>query len=268
MPGPGHPGHFPKPPGWVDRPGGGPAAPRPSTSADRPTGPDPQGAPPAGSPRPSAGAPPAGASPEGHPSGSSDVGPQSDGSTKAGGTSRAADAAARVAEMLKEDGDEEEAAAGEQAVEEAAEAVADDIEDLGSVVAARDEYLDSLRRLQADFENYKKRIQRQQADLQDRAAEALVEKLLPALDNFDLALAHADGDAVLEPVYRSLLTVLATAGLERLDPAGQPFDPNEHDAVLHEQAEDSAAPEVIEVLRAGYRWKGRVLRPAMVKVKG
>jgi molecular chaperone GrpE len=169
-----------------------------------------------------------------------------------------------------EEGDwpSETAVAAEEAVQEAAEAVAEDIEDLSSVVAARDEYLDSLRRLQADFENYKKRIQRQQADLQERAAEKLVERLLPALDNFDLAMAHADADAGLDPVYRSLLGALESAGLERLDPAGQPFDPNEHDAVLHEEAEDSAAPEVIEVLRAGYRWKGRVLRPAMVKVKG
>ena len=89
-------------------------------------------------------------------------------------------------------------------------------------------------------------------------------KLLPALDNFDLALAH--GTEGLEPVYRALLGILESEGLERVDPMGQPFDPNEHDAVLHEAG--NGDPEVIEVLRAGYRWKGRLLRPAMVKVKG
>ena len=219
MPSPGHPGHFPKPPGWVERPGGpdAKAPPRPI--------PDPKG-------------------------------------------SRAAAANFKIAEMLGHEGEQSDEQVAEQ-VEAAGEAVTDDIEDLAVVAAARDEYLDSLRRLQADFENYKKRVQRQQAELSERAAEKLAEQLLPALDAFDLAMAHAEDDAAgLEPVYRSLLGVLSSAGLERLDPAGQPFDPNEHDAVLHEEGGDTPAPEVIEVLRAGYRWKGRVLRPAMVKVKG
>ena len=251
MPGPGHPGHFPKPPGWVDQPGGGPGASRPQGSNDRPAGPGSQGPPAAGSGPTSAA-----------PSGSSPAGEAGAGRGAAGKASRAQEAATRVAEMLQEREEQD----GE-AVEEAAEAVEHDIGALAAAEAQRDEYLDSLRRLQADFENYKKRIQRQHADLQERAAEKLVENLLPVLDNFDLALAHADVDAGLDPVYRSLLGVLGSAGLERLDPAGQPFDPNEHDAVLHEPG-DAAEPEVIEVLRAGYRWKGRVLRPAMVKVKG
>ena len=254
MPSPGHPGHFPKPPGWVDRPGG---APRPSGAADRAAGRDPEEPAPAAGTEQGAGS---GASAEPAPGGTGSGGGRGE---SRGGTSRAAEAAARVAEML----DEREREDGEE-VEEAAEAVEHDIDALAAVEAQRDEYLDSLRRLQADFENYKKRIQRQQADLQERAAEKLVEQLLPVLDNFDLALAHADSDAGLEPVHRSLLGVLESAGLERMDPRGQPFDPNEHDAVLHEADGDSAEPEVIEVLRAGYRWRGRILRPAMVKVKG
>lgn len=137
---------------------------------------------------------------------------------------------------------------------------------LAGVTAERDDYLDRLRRLQADFENYKKRVVKQQLDHRERAAEDLLTQLLPVLDNFDLGLAH--GTEGLEPVHRSLLEVLANVGLERLDPAGQPFDPNEHNAVLHEAADGGGEPEVLEVLRAGYRWKGRVLRPAMVKVKG
>ena len=259
MPGPGHPGHFPKPPGWVDRPGG-PTAQRPSASDDRPPGPPSRSADAAGGPA-SAGSAATGSA--------SNADAEGQGGSGKGGRSRAAEAAARVSEMLAEEQQEPKPEEGAVAAEvaEAAEAVEHDIGALAAAEAQRDEYLDSLRRLQADFENYKKRIQRQHADLQERAAEKLVENLLPVLDNFDLALAHADVDAGLEPVYRSLLGTLASAGLERLDPAGQPFDPNEHDAVLHEPG-DAAEPEVIEVMRAGYRWKGRVLRPAMVKVKG
>ncbi len=152
-------------------------------------------------------------------------------------------------------------------VEEAEDALEADFDDLGeldAVAAERDDYLDRLRRLQADFENYRKRMLKQQMEHEERATQALVVKLLPVLDNFELALSHGADD--LAPVQRSLLDVLEAAGLERVDPAGQPFDPNEHDAVQHEAGDGE--PEVIEVHRAGYRWKGRVLRPAMVKVKG
>jgi len=156
----------------------------------------------------------------------------------------------------------------DDAVEQAEEAIAEDVSELAQLTTERDDYLDQLRRLQADFENYKKRIVRQQTEHIDRATEELVSHLLPALDTFDLALSH--GSEGVEPVYRSLLDILEGSGLQRVDPLGQPFDPNEHDAVMHEEAEDAdgGSPEVVEVLRAGYRWKGRVLRPAMVKVKG
>jgi molecular chaperone GrpE len=131
--------------------------------------------------------------------------------------------------------------------------------------AERDQYLDSLRRLQADFENYKKRVAKQQADILERANEGLVIKLLPVLDTADLAEAHGSGD--VGQLRASLLDVLSKAGLERIDPDGGAFDPNLHDAVAHEPG-DGGEQEVAEVLRAGYRWNGRVLRPAMVKVRG
>jgi molecular chaperone GrpE len=137
--------------------------------------------------------------------------------------------------------------------------------DVASVAKERDEYLDALRRLQADFENYRKRIVRQQTEHLERAAEALVEKLLPVLDTIDMARAHGEG---IDVVQSSLMDVLAKEGLERIQPDGQPFDPIEHDAVAHEPAEDGDEAAVAEVLRTGYRWKGRVMRPAMVKVKG
>jgi molecular chaperone GrpE len=147
-------------------------------------------------------------------------------------------------------------------IEEAEEQFEVDIELL---LKEREEYLLLSQQLQADFENYKKRMVKQQTEHVERAAGQLVEKLLPVLDNFDLAVAH--GETGVEAVYRSLMTVLEAEGLEKLDPVGKPFDPNEHEAVVHEPG-DADQPEVFEVLRAGYRWKGRLLRPAMVKVRG
>jgi molecular chaperone GrpE len=134
----------------------------------------------------------------------------------------------------------------------------------------RDEYLDSLLRLQAEFDNYRKRVQRQQRDILENAAASLVKKLLPVLDTADLALAHGGGEDVKQ-VAGALFEILSKEGLERIDPEGLPFDPAHHDAVAHEPAEGLGAPEmpeVSEVLRAGYLWKGQVLRPAMVKVRG
>src|SRR3954451_10265549 len=112
------------------------------------------------------------------------------------------------------------------AVEQAEAAVEKDI-DVARIAAERDDYLDALKRLQADFENYKKRIIKQQTEHLERAAEALVEKLLPALDTFDLALAHGEG---FDQVHSPPMTSLEKEGLERIDPLGKPFDPNEHDA--------------------------------------
>jgi len=145
-------------------------------------------------------------------------------------------------------------------VEEAEKAVLDD---LGSLAAERDDYLEQLRRVTADFDNYRKRMLKQQSEHVERAAEDLVEKLLEALDTFDLAFAHGEG---FDQAHARLLGVLEKEGLQRIDPVGQAFDPNEADAVAHEDADEG--PLVSEVLRPGYRWKGRVLRPAMVKVRG
>ena len=147
----------------------------------------------------------------------------------------------------------------------AAEAAADDIDDLASLAAQRDEYLDALLHLQADFENYKKRVAKQQADQLERAAEGLVEKLLPVLDTVDLARAHGGGEGA-DQIGSALVDVLAKEGLERVGEPEAPFDPKQHDAVLHEDGDGE--PVIVEVMRAGYRWRGRLLRPAMVKVKG
>jgi molecular chaperone GrpE len=138
----------------------------------------------------------------------------------------------------------------------------------------RDEYLLALQRTQADFENYRKRIQRMQEEQSARAASALVTKLLPVLDTLDLAQAHqtessaaSDDAKALSAARAMLLDALGKEGLERVDEAAVPFDPAVHDAVA--RTDGDGGEEVIdEVLRSGYRWRGQVLRPAMVSVRG
>ena len=148
-------------------------------------------------------------------------------------------------------------------------------DEIARLRAERDEYLDHLRRLQADFDNYRKRMLRDQTAYLERAGEALIEQLLPVLDAFELALmslpglnAGSDGERLrkgVELVYSELLGVLEKAGLERIEAHGRPFDPVEHEAVMHVE-DEGGEPGVRDVVRTGYRLKGRVLRPAMVKV--
>ncbi len=133
--------------------------------------------------------------------------------------------------------------------------------------AERDQFKSALQHLQADFENYRKRVIKQQADDVARANEALVQKVLPVLDTIDLAIAHEPSKS-LEQVSTALLDVLSKEGLERIPSVDAQFDPNEHEAVAHEPGDGESPAKVSEEMRAGYRWKGRVLRPAMVKVIG
>ena len=154
-------------------------------------------------------------------------------------------------------------------VAEAEAALSDDLDELDEVShieRERDEYKALAQRIQADFENFKKQTARRQSELLERAGENLLNKLLPVLDTAELAVSHDENESLLQ-LASSLYDALQKEGLERVDPAGQVFDPTEHDAVMHEPG-DGAEPQVLEVLRAGYRWKGRLLRPAMVKVKG
>ncbi|HEX6418408.1 MAG TPA: nucleotide exchange factor GrpE [Acidimicrobiales bacterium] len=144
------------------------------------------------------------------------------------------------------------------------QAAADALEvDLELLVSERAQYLDAYRRAQADFENYRKQAQRRQEDAVVRALGRFVEGLLPVLDSCDAALAHGANE--VEPVLTALYGALSKEGLERIDPKGAAFDPTEAEAVVHEPGE-GGEQVVAEVLRPGYRWRGQVLRPAMVKV--
>jgi molecular chaperone GrpE len=136
---------------------------------------------------------------------------------------------------------------------------------IDEVIKERDEFKDIALRVQADFENYRKRAAVQLTDEVDRSTGRIVEAMLPVLDACEAAVAH--GVEGVENIWSSLLGTLQKSGLEALDLQGQPFDPAQAEAVLHEEG-DGGEAVVVEVLRTGYRWKGRVLRAAMVKVKG
>jgi molecular chaperone GrpE len=150
-------------------------------------------------------------------------------------------------------------------VETAAEAVEVDVQ---ALLEERDSYKDVALRLQADFENYRKRVTSQHADDVARATGKMAEALLPVLDACEAAFVQHPAE--VEPLFNLLLGELRKQGLEALDLHEQPFDPAVADAVLHEPGHDEPhdGPIVSEVLRTGYTWKGKVLRPAMVKVRG
>jgi molecular chaperone GrpE len=154
--------------------------------------------------------------------------------------------------------------------------LAEEASHLETVARERDEYLLALQRTQADFENYRKRITRQQGEMTARAAADLVTKLLPVLDTLDLAEAHfnealdlTDDGKALRASRAMLMDILTKEGLERVDQRNVPFDPSVHDAVAHSEGVPGDTETMVdEVLRSGYRWKGQPLRPAMVRVRG
>ena len=145
--------------------------------------------------------------------------------------------------------------------------------DLNAARAEAESHLDDLRRLQADFDNYRKRTLREQTARAASASQALVAKLLPVLDNFELAVSAAeqsrDFDRMLkgvEMVFGELREVLQGEGLVKIEAEGKPFDPERHEAVVAVEQEDTEPGTVLDIVRTGYELRGKVLRPAMVKV--
>lgn len=134
--------------------------------------------------------------------------------------------------------------------------------DIAEVLSERDQFKDIAQRLQADFDNYRKRAAVQLAEEVDRATGRLAQAFLPVLDAAEAAyLRHPDE---VGPLLNVLLSELKKHGLETLDLDGQPFDPEVAEAVAHEAGEGGDIT-VAEVLRSGYRWKGKTLRAAMVR---
>jgi molecular chaperone GrpE len=146
-------------------------------------------------------------------------------------------------------------------------------DELGRARAEATEYRDHLQRLQAEFDNYRKRVLKEQTRAVDLAARPVVSRLLEVLDEFDLALMAAERSPDFEQfrrgvelVYAKLVESLKADGLERIDADGRPFDPAEHEALM-QTGEADGEPHVAEVFRPGYRFKGSVLRPASVRIE-
>jgi molecular chaperone GrpE len=158
---------------------------------------------------------------------------------------------------------------------EPAAVTAGQLEELKTRASKADDHWDRLLRTMADFENFKKRAAREKQDAIKYANEALIEKLITVLDNFDMAIAAAqNGSADTAPsmqtgiamIYQQFKNTLAEAGLEEVDAAGQKFDPNWHEAVSQVVTTDAAEGQVFQQLRKGYKLRDRLLRPATVIV--
>jgi molecular chaperone GrpE len=158
-----------------------------------------------------------------------------------------------------------------------ADAVSDDPgstgADASSAQAEVEEYREHLQRLQAEFDNYRKRTLKEQSRMLELASEPLVRRMLEVLDDFELALLHAEQQPEIETfrkgvelVFAKLVDVLHAEGLERIEAEGMPFDPELHEALM-QTGEGDGEPMVAEVFRSGYTLKGHVLRPAGVRVE-
>jgi molecular chaperone GrpE len=138
--------------------------------------------------------------------------------------------------------------------------------------AEKDELMQTLVRRQADFENYRKRVERERQEDRRHGMGRLIEDLLPVLDAFERALKAHDDPAYeeyrkgLEMTYRQLWDALARHGLERIAAAGKPFDPHFHQAIERVESDDHPEGTVLEVLQDGFVFHGRVIRPSIVRV--
>jgi molecular chaperone GrpE len=153
------------------------------------------------------------------------------------------------------------------------QAASSDQDEDESLQADLDRFRDLALRSQADFENYKKRAAREKEEAVKYANSALLERLMPVVDNFELGLEAARGEGETSPVFsgmsmvlKQLMDFLTEQGLQPIDAAGQKFDPNLHEAIAHEPSDQIAEGIVIRQTRRGYRMKDRLLRPSSVVV--
>lgn len=162
---------------------------------------------------------------------------------------------------------------GEPRPELPPETTADLEEEIAQARREAEEYRDHLQRLQAEFDNYRKRVLKEQTRAVEMAAQPIVLRLLEVLDDFDLALMAAEQQPDFERfhkgvelVYAKLADALRAEGVERIQAEGLPFDPAEHEALMQTGAGEGE-PHVAEVFRQGYRLRGNVIRPASVRVE-
>lgn len=180
------------------------------------------------------------------------------------------DAAKDKREQAKAEAQETTPGAAENAA--AQEKAGGDADAVQKLLAEKQDLMNTLVRRQADFENYRKRVEKERAQDRQRATESLIEHLLPVLDAFDRALAGSSDSAYLEYrkgfelIRRQLWETLAKQGLVRLDALDQEFNPHFHHAIERVETTEHADGIVIGELQPGYLLHGRVLRPAMVRV--
>jgi molecular chaperone GrpE len=144
--------------------------------------------------------------------------------------------------------------------------------ELAKLAADLEELRQTLLRRQADFDNYRKRIEKERSEDSKRATARVIEGLIPVIDGFEHALAaHREAEYEnyrkgFELIYKQLLDNVTKLGVERIDPAGKPFDPHLHQAVDRAETTEHADGTILQVFQPGYMFHGRVLRPAMVRV--
>jgi molecular chaperone GrpE len=138
------------------------------------------------------------------------------------------------------------------------------------LLAEKAELTDRLLRRAAEFENHRKRTERERADFLQYAGMEVVREILPVVDDFERALKHETADAEyrkgIDLIYQRLLDTLKRMGLEPIESQGKPFDPNMHQAVQRVETAEAEDQQVLEEFQRGYNFKGKLLRPAMVKV--
>ena len=141
-----------------------------------------------------------------------------------------------------------------------------------AIARERDDYYDRLLRKTAEFDNYRKRVERERREQAEYAAADVLEELLPLIDDMERALgvdSNTDADAYrkgVELIHKQMLDLLRRRGVTPIEAVGQPFDPHLHQAVAHDTVPGHAEGEVVEQFRRGYKLRDRLLRPAMVKV--
>ncbi len=145
------------------------------------------------------------------------------------------------------------------------------VSELEKLKAERDALLDRLARLQAEFDNARKRAQREQQDFREFASADVIKQILPVLDSFDRALKTAGAEPGefrngIELIYRQCQDALQKIGVQPIASVGQPFDPRVHEAIEMVDTKDAPDHQVLEELQRGYKYKDRLLRPAMVRV--
>lgn len=176
--------------------------------------------------------------------------------------------APETAEASESDAAEADAAAEAEAPDEDAAALKAQVESLKAALEEKD---NRVKRLQADFENFRRRTSKEREELANVVTQDLLKSMLPILDNFDRAMAAEQKDNEsfqkgVEMIYTQLNETLKNAGLELIDTAGQKFDPNFHQAVMRVENPDLEDDTITQELQKGYIVKGRVIRPSMVQV--